>query len=77
MAGNSKRQGAIRKPGSKKGAVKGSGGQSRKSLEGNDHPDRSYQEASCRGGARILLHISPTKRTCQALREHDPDTRIQ
>lgn len=34
MAGNSQRRGAIRKSGTKKGAVKGSGGQSRKSREG-------------------------------------------
>lgn len=34
MAGNSKRQGATRRPGSKKGAVVGSGGQRRASLEG-------------------------------------------
>ncbi|SDJ37555.1 23S rRNA (guanosine2251-2'-O)-methyltransferase [Actinokineospora alba] len=34
MAGNSKRQGAMRKPGSKKGPVVGSGGQRRKGLEG-------------------------------------------
>lgn len=34
MAGNSQRRGAMRKPGSKKGATVGSGGQRRKSLEG-------------------------------------------
>ncbi|WP_158882335.1 23S rRNA (guanosine(2251)-2'-O)-methyltransferase RlmB [Amycolatopsis anabasis] len=34
MAGNSRRQGAVRKPGTKKGAVVGSGGQRRKALEG-------------------------------------------
>ncbi|WP_216213951.1 23S rRNA (guanosine(2251)-2'-O)-methyltransferase RlmB [Amycolatopsis aidingensis] len=34
MAGNSRRRGAIRKPGTKKGAVVGSGGQRRKGLEG-------------------------------------------
>ncbi|WP_410585610.1 23S rRNA (guanosine(2251)-2'-O)-methyltransferase RlmB [Amycolatopsis sp. lyj-108] len=34
MAGNSRRQGAIRKPGTKKGQVVGSGGQRRKGLEG-------------------------------------------
>ena len=34
MAGNSKRRGAVRKPGSKKGAQVGSGGQRRKGLEG-------------------------------------------
>ncbi len=34
MAGNSRRRGAVRKAGTKKGAVKGSGGQSSKSREG-------------------------------------------
>ncbi|MFN2494405.1 MAG: 23S rRNA (guanosine(2251)-2'-O)-methyltransferase RlmB [Pseudonocardiaceae bacterium] len=34
MAGNSRRQGALRKPGSKKGAVVGSGGQKPKGLRG-------------------------------------------
>ena len=34
MAGNSQRRGAMRNPGSKKGAVKGSGGQKARSLRG-------------------------------------------
>src|SRR5919197_1330747 len=34
MAGNSRRKGAIRKPGTKKGPVVGSGGQRRRGLEG-------------------------------------------
>jgi len=34
VAGNSKRKGAVRKPGSKKGATRGSGGQGRKALAG-------------------------------------------
>ena len=34
MAGNSKRKGAMRNPGSKKGAVVGSGGQKSKGLQG-------------------------------------------
>ena len=34
MAGNSRRRGAVRKTGSKKGAVVGSGGQRRRGLEG-------------------------------------------
>ena len=41
MAGNSKRRGAIRNPGSKKGAVKGSGGQRRKGLEGKGPTPRA------------------------------------
>src|SRR5215813_4499394 len=34
MAGNSRRKGAVRKPGTKKGATAGSGGQRRRGLEG-------------------------------------------
>ncbi|HVV12397.1 23S rRNA (guanosine(2251)-2'-O)-methyltransferase RlmB [Amycolatopsis sp.] len=41
MAGNSKRRGATRNPGTKKGAVKGSGGQVRKSLEGKGPTPRA------------------------------------
>jgi 23S rRNA (guanosine2251-2'-O)-methyltransferase len=49
MAGNSKRRGATRKPGSKKGATVGSGGQRRKGLEGRGPTpkaeDRTYHVA--------------------------------
>ncbi|GMA24668.1 23S rRNA (guanosine(2251)-2'-O)-methyltransferase RlmB [Luteimicrobium album] len=49
MAGNSKRRGAVRKPGSKKGATVGSGGQRRKGLEGRGPTpkaeDRTYHVA--------------------------------
>ncbi|QWF81495.1 23S rRNA (guanosine(2251)-2'-O)-methyltransferase RlmB [Amycolatopsis sp. CA-230715] len=41
MAGNSRRQGAIRKPGTKKGQVVGSGGQRRKGLEGKGPTPRA------------------------------------
>lgn len=41
MAGNSKRKGAMRKPGSKKGAVVGSGGQKSKGLEGKGPTPRA------------------------------------
>ncbi|HEY0450547.1 23S rRNA (guanosine(2251)-2'-O)-methyltransferase RlmB [Actinophytocola sp.] len=41
MAGNSKRRGAIRKSGTKKGAVVGSGGQRAKSLEGKGPTPRA------------------------------------
>ncbi len=41
MAGNSKRKGAMRKPGSKKGAVAGSGGQKSKGLEGKGPTPRA------------------------------------
>ncbi len=49
MAGNSRRQGATRKPGSKKGATIGSGGRGRKALEGKGPTpkaeDRTYHPA--------------------------------
>ncbi|WP_069386352.1 23S rRNA (guanosine(2251)-2'-O)-methyltransferase RlmB [Cellulosimicrobium cellulans] len=49
MAGNSRRRGATRKPGSKKGATVGSGGQRRKALEGRGPTpkaeDRVYHAA--------------------------------
>lgn len=49
MAGNSQRRGATRKAGSKKGAVVGSGGKGRKSLEGRGPTpkaeDREYHAA--------------------------------
>src|SRR6478735_415154 len=49
MAGNSQRRGATRKPGSKKGATVGSGGQRRKALEGRGPTpkaeDRVYHAA--------------------------------
>ena len=62
MAGNSQRRGATRKPGSKKGAVVGSGGQKSKKLEGRgptpkaeDRPGHSaYRRARAadkRGGS--------------------------
>ncbi len=41
MAGNSRRKGAMRKPGSKKGAVVGSGGQKSKGLEGKGPTPRA------------------------------------
>lgn len=49
MAGNSSRRGAIRKAGSKKGAITGSGGQRRKGLQGKGPTpkaeDRPYHKA--------------------------------
>ncbi|MBN2176424.1 MAG: 23S rRNA (guanosine(2251)-2'-O)-methyltransferase RlmB [Demequinaceae bacterium] len=62
MTGNSKRRGAIRKSGSKKGAVVGSGGRGRKALEGRGptpraeertgHPARRAQERAAAAGHR-------------------------
>ena len=43
MAGNSKRRGAVRKDGTKKGAVVGSGGQRRRGLEGKGPTPRASE----------------------------------
>ncbi|MDR0594886.1 MAG: 23S rRNA (guanosine(2251)-2'-O)-methyltransferase RlmB [Bifidobacteriaceae bacterium] len=57
MPGNSKRRGAVRKPGSKKGPLKGSGGQGRKALEGKGPTpkavDRPYHPAAKRKAAAV------------------------
>ena len=65
MAGNSQRKGAMRKPGTKKGAVVGSGGQKRRSLRGRGatppaelrpgHPAH-HQGAETRSGPRRRVH---------------------
>ncbi|HEY2205187.1 MAG TPA: 23S rRNA (guanosine(2251)-2'-O)-methyltransferase RlmB [Pseudonocardia sp.] len=62
MAGNSRRRGAIRKAGTKKGAVVGSGGQRRRSLEGKGptppaearpgHPAQKRASAAAKGSAK-------------------------
>lgn len=62
MAGNSRRRGAVRKPGSKKGPTVGSGGQGRQALEGRGptpraedrvgHPAARRKAASQRTAAR-------------------------
>ena len=58
MPGNSSRRGATRKPGSKKGALVGSGGQRRKGLEGKgptpkaaDRPNHKAHKAAQKAGA--------------------------
>lgn len=56
MPGNSRRRGAVRKPGSKKGATVGSGGQRRRALEGKGPTpkaeDRPYHVAHKRKAAQ-------------------------
>ncbi|NLE72576.1 MAG: 23S rRNA (guanosine(2251)-2'-O)-methyltransferase RlmB [Actinomycetales bacterium] len=55
MAGNSRRRGATRKPGTKKGATTGSGGKGRRALEGRGPTpkaeDRPYHPAAKRKAA--------------------------
>ncbi|HEX5255995.1 MAG TPA: 23S rRNA (guanosine(2251)-2'-O)-methyltransferase RlmB [Mycobacterium sp.] len=70
MAGNSRRRGAIRKAGSKKGAVVGSGGQRRRGLEGRgptppahmrpNHPAAKRAKAQPRRPARGRTDESET-----------------
>ena len=73
MAGNSQRRGATRKPGSKKGARVGTGGHSRKALEGKGptpkaeerpyHPAYKAKEAAERRGAAQRRGIQAGRRT--------------
>src|SRR5690242_18636214 len=70
MAGNSRRRGAIRKEGTKKGAVVGSGGQRRRGLEGRgptppahmrpNHPAAKRAKAQARRPARGRTDESET-----------------
>ena len=66
MAGNSKRRGAVRNPGSKKGATVGSGGQRRKSLEGRGPTpkaeDRTYHVAHKRKAEAEKKSAGPSGR---------------
>lgn len=55
MAGNSQRKGAMRKPGTKKGAVAGSGGQQRKGLRGRG----ATPPAELRPGHPAQRHATP------------------
>ncbi len=52
MAGNSQRRGATRKPGSKKGMTVGSGGQSRRALEGKGPTPKAEDRAWHPAGKR-------------------------
>ncbi len=52
MAGNSKRRGAVRKPGSKKGPQVGSGGQRRRGLEGRGPTPKATERTGHPAAAR-------------------------
>jgi len=62
MAGNSQRRGAVRKPSTKKGPVKGSGGNGRKALEGRGATpkaeDRTWHPAGKRKAAAERLEAA-------------------
>jgi 23S rRNA (guanosine2251-2'-O)-methyltransferase len=61
MAGNSRRQGAIRKPGTKKGPTVGSGGQRRRALEGR--------------GATPPAHMRPNHPAAKRVKSPQPQRR--
>jgi len=65
MAGNSQRRGAMRNPGSKKGAVVGSGAQRRKQLVGKGPTpkatERPYHQAAKRKGAKDRAAENPSR----------------
>jgi 23S rRNA (guanosine2251-2'-O)-methyltransferase len=70
MAGNSQRKGATRRPGSKKGAVVGSGGQSRRGVEGRGptpkaverphHPAAKQAKAAARREGPARTGVKPS-----------------
>ncbi|MDR2454926.1 MAG: 23S rRNA (guanosine(2251)-2'-O)-methyltransferase RlmB [Bifidobacteriaceae bacterium] len=66
MPGNSSRRGAVRRPGSKKGPTKGSGGKNRRSLEGRGPTpkaeNRPYHPAAKRKAAQDQAKRSAEKR---------------
>ncbi len=68
MAGNSRRRGAVRKPGTKKGPTVGSGGQRRRALKGRGATPpahlRRYHPAAKRAAKQSARR--PTKRTDEA-----------
>jgi 23S rRNA (guanosine2251-2'-O)-methyltransferase len=72
VAGNSKRRGAIRKTGTKKGAVVGSGGQARKGLEGKGPTPR----ASARPGHPAQRRASAQAKAAQRRSKDKPTAEL-
>lgn len=76
MAGNSKRKGAVRKEGSKKGQVVGSGGQRRRGLEGRGATpkavDRTYHPAHKKAKAAAKAKTAAV-RQAQRRRDDGPE----
>ena len=75
MAGNSRRRGATRKPGSKKAAAVGSGGKGRRALEGKGPTpkaaDRPYHAAAKRKAAQEVAGARPGRSNRPAVRARD------
>ena len=64
MAGNSRRRGAVRKSGTKKGATVGSGGQRRRALEGRGPTPPAHMRPNHPASKRVQPHPRrPAKRT--------------
>ena len=61
MAGNSKRKGAMRNPGSKKGAVVGSGGQKSKGLQGKGPTPKASDRPNHPAYKRAKVAAKPTE----------------
>ena len=76
MAGNSRRQGATRTPGSKKGPTVGSGGRGRRALEGKGPTpkaeDREYHVAHKRRKAAERRDVKDSRRRSPARRTGAP-----
>ena len=68
MAGNSKRRGAIRKTGTKKGAVVGSGGQRRRGLEGKGPTPKAAERTGHPARKRAARAAQPAGKTAQRRR---------
>ncbi|RZQ61676.1 23S rRNA (guanosine(2251)-2'-O)-methyltransferase RlmB [Amycolatopsis suaedae] len=66
MAGNSRRRGAIRKAGTKKGQVVGSGGQRRKGLEGKGPTPRAENRTGHPAQRRAMAAAARAERSAKA-----------
>lgn len=73
MPGNSGRRGAVRKPGSKKGAVVGSGGQRRKALEGRGPTPKAEDRVYHPAHQRKLAAEARQAKERPERRRRDPD----
>lgn len=78
MAGNSRRRGAMRKDGTKKGAVVGSGGQRRRALEGKGPTpkaaERTGHPAKRRADAAARAATAASKAAAARRSEDSPET---
>jgi 23S rRNA (guanosine2251-2'-O)-methyltransferase len=73
MAGNSRRRGAMRKPGTKKGAVKGSGGQKSKGLRGRGATPPAEMRAGHPAARRAAREQARSESAARARRRSDAE----